>query len=139
MERLDTCVHCIHVFDLNKLKSKREEVLVSCVGKLHSDVDLIKTLSFCYDLDELNLRNAIGFDVCDSCFNNLRSIFVSLNKCNQLKAKLSTRVSPSYRLLCDKEVQLRTLKKKKLADWSRNSESTWRIFNMRRVQALDSR
>jgi hypothetical protein len=117
-----------------KIRKKRRSV-----GKLHSDVDLIKTLSFCYDLDELKLRNAIGFDVCDSCFNNLRSIFVSLNKCNQLKAKLSTRVSPSYRLLCDKEVQLRTLKKKKLADWSRNSESTWRIFNMRRVQALDSR
>jgi hypothetical protein len=140
MERLDTCVHCIHVFDLNKLKSEKRR----SVGKLHSDVDLITTLSFCYDLDELKLRNAIGFDessyfVCDSCFNNLRSIFVSLNKCNQLKAKLSTRVSPSYRLLCDKEVQLRTLKKKKLADWSRNSESTWRIFNMRRVQALDSR
>ena len=116
-----------------KIRKKRRSV-----GKLHSDVDLIKTLSFCYDLDELKLRNAIGFDVCDRCFNNLRSIFVSLNKCNQLKAKLSTRVSPSYRLLCDKEVQLRTLKKKKLADWSHNSESTWRIFNTRRVQALDS-
>ena len=102
MERLDTCVHCIHVFDLNKLKSEKRR----SVGKLHSDVDLITTLSFCYDLDELKLRNAIGFDessyfVCDNCFNNLRSIFVSLNKCNQLKAKLSTRVSPSYRLLCD--------------------------------------
>jgi hypothetical protein len=72
-----------------------------------------------YDLDELKLRNAIGFDessyfVCDSCFNNLRSIFVSLNKCNQLKAMLSTRVSPSYRLLCDNltvrdEVQCETV------------------------------
>jgi hypothetical protein len=44
----------------------------------------------------------------------LRSIFVSLNKCNQLKAKLSTRVSPSYRLLCDNltvrdEVQCETV------------------------------
>ena len=60
MERLDTgtCVHCIHVFDLNKLKSEKRR----SVGKLHSDVDLIKTLSFCYDLDELKLRNAIGFD-----------------------------------------------------------------------------
>ena len=116
MERLDTtCVHCIHVFDLNNLKSEKRR----SVGKLHSDVDLIKTLSFCYDLDELKLRNAIGFDessyfVCDSCFNNLRSIFLSLNKCNQLKTKLSTRVSPSYRLLCDNltvrdEVQCETV------------------------------
>jgi hypothetical protein len=51
-------------------------------------------------------KQTIDFDessyfVFDSCFNNLRSIFVSLNKCNQLKAKLSTRVSPSYRLFCD--------------------------------------
>ena len=63
-----------------KIRKKRRSV-----GKLHSDVDLIKTLSFRYDLDELKLRNAIGCDVCDSCFNNLRSIFVSLNSVTSWK------------------------------------------------------
>ena len=116
-----------------KIRKKRRSV-----GKLHSDVDLIKTLSFCYDLDELKLRNAIGFDVCDSCFNNLRSIFVSLNKCNQLKAKLSTRV----RLVTDFYVTRKcncAHSRKRSSLIGHVIQSTWRIFNMRRVQALDSR
>ena len=71
MERLDTtCVHCIHVFDLNNLKSKFKRV-------------------FCLD----RTQGGVHFHVCKQ--------YITLT-----------------------EVQLRTLKKKKLADWSRNSEST---------------
>jgi hypothetical protein len=49
----------------------------------------------------------------DSEWNITTGLF-GLNKCNQLKAKLSTRVSPSYRLLCDNltvrdEVQCETV------------------------------
>jgi hypothetical protein len=74
MERLDTtCVHCIHVFDLNSLKSEFFE---------------FKRV-FCLD----RTQGGVHFHVCKQ--------YITLT-----------------------EVQLRTLKKKKLADCSRNSEST---------------
>ncbi|CAG2250894.1 unnamed protein product [Mytilus edulis] len=59
MEHSDTCcVHCTHVFNVENLKEERRR----SVGKQHKDVDLIKTLAFCYEVDEVKLRNAIGYD-----------------------------------------------------------------------------
>ena len=74
MERLDTtCVHCIHIFDLNNLKSEFFE---------------FKRV-FCLD----TTQGGVHFHVCKQ--------YITLT-----------------------EAQLRTLKKNKLTDWSRNSEST---------------
>ncbi|CAC5417649.1 unnamed protein product [Mytilus coruscus] len=98
MEHSDTCcVHCTHVFNVENLKEERRR----SVGKQHKDVDLIKTLAFCYEVDEVKLRNAIGYDdtsffVCSQCFNSLKATYVSLNKCRNLCEKLKTSTSTSF-------------------------------------------
>jgi ribosome-interacting GTPase 1 len=90
MERLDTtCVHCIHVFDLNNLKSEFFE---------------FKRV-FCLDRDILLYKNRIQIK-----FSYRTQGGVHFHVCKQ------------YITLT--EVQLRTLMKNKLTDWSRNSETT---------------
>ncbi|CAC5376272.1 unnamed protein product [Mytilus coruscus] len=98
MEHSDTCcVHCTHVFNVENLKEERRR----SVGKQHKDVDLIKTLAFCYEVDEVKLRNAIGYDdtsfsVCSQCFNSFKATYVSLNKCRNLCEKLKSSTSTSF-------------------------------------------
>ncbi|VDI02117.1 Hypothetical predicted protein [Mytilus galloprovincialis] len=100
MEFNNTCLHCQHYCDvnnLNMLKTERRRKLMK-----HSDVDLIETISNCYQLEEYLLRKYVEENedtyVCDACFKSLKVIYNSQKKkCKQLTDTLKEKVLNNFK------------------------------------------
>ncbi|CAC5390761.1 unnamed protein product [Mytilus coruscus] len=91
------CFHCTHVFDLNNLKNEKRRNL----KKEIKEVNAVKILSECYEIDEEQIRNVVDIRVddvfiCNQCVITLKAVFTCKTKLKNLLNNVKKSASPQF-------------------------------------------
>ncbi|XP_071136764.1 uncharacterized protein [Mytilus edulis] len=91
------CFHCTQVFDLNNLKNEKRRNLKNEI----KEVNAVKILSECYEIDEEQIRNVVDLRVddvfiCNQCVITLKAVFTCETKLKNLVNNIKKSASPQF-------------------------------------------